>query len=69
MPFRFKFGGARQPDSYYTTVLALVHELGPTSTLRSLSEELNSRGLTTPTGLAWNRDRLSNFIRNSAATH
>lgn len=69
MSFRYTFGGPRQPNSYYSTVRALIHELQPTSTLRSLSVDLNNRGFTTPTGLEWNRDRLANFIRTQLNTN
>lgn len=63
MAFRLSFGGKHQPDTYYQEVLAFIFKLKPVSTLRSLSDALNEAGFTTPTGLAWDKPRLANFIR------
>ena len=63
MAFRLTFGGKHMPATYYDELQRLIAELQPASTLRSLSDVLNGKNLTTPTGLKWNKSRLANFIR------
>lgn len=60
------FGGKLKTESYYTTVANIIRVLRPYSTLRTISNHLNSVGLTTPTNLIWNRERLANFMRCTA---
>jgi hypothetical protein len=59
------FGGRQQHADYYTAVFKIVDRLKPTATLRSMAAVLNEAGLSTPSGLAWNRQRLSNFTRTT----
>ena len=62
---RPQFGGKLNISSYYQQVNAIIKVLRPTASLRIISEHLNGQGFKTPTSLAWNRDRLANYIKTS----
>jgi len=57
------FGGCLRPHAYYIQINALVCALRETSTLNAICAALNTAGLTTPSGLSWNKVRLANFLR------
>ena len=57
------FGGRLRASAYYTQVLSFVTPLRETQTLSAICAALNTAGLTTPSGLAWNKVRLANFLR------
>jgi hypothetical protein len=53
----------RTPD-YYATVDGIIAVLRPYSTLRTISNHLNSLALQTPSGKDWNRERVAQYIRH-----
>lgn len=66
MSVRPTFGGRVRAPAYYNQILAFVTPLRETLTLRAICTSLNTAGLTTPSGLAWNKVRLANFLRSAA---
>jgi hypothetical protein len=58
------FGGRLRASAYYDQILAFVTPLRETQTLNAICTALNTAGLTTPSGLPWNKVRLSNFLRS-----
>ncbi len=61
-----QFGGKLKTAPYYEAVASIIRVLRPYSTLRTISNHLNSVGLKTPSDLIWNRERLANFMRCTA---
>ena len=59
------FGGRLKTPEYYTAISNIVRILKGKSTLRTISQHLNSQGFTTPTGLPFNRDRLVRYIKSN----
>ena len=59
------FHGKQRSAAYYENLTTQIKLHRRTMTLRELAERFNSKLMTTPTGLIWNRARLANFIRNS----
>lgn len=53
----------KQPD-YYLSVQAFVQSLQTTKTLRQIAELLNQAGYRSPTGLPFDRQRVSNIMRS-----
>lgn len=62
----FSFGGKRMTPDYYQAVNRIIRTLRPVASLRTLADHLNQAGYQTPTGLSWDRDRLSNYLRTTA---
>lgn len=60
------FGGRLRTADYYAAVSGIIRILRGKSTLRVISQHLNSQGFTTPTGLPFNRDRLVRFIKSNS---
>jgi hypothetical protein len=59
------FGGRVRASDYYDQIVAFITPLRETLTLRAICAALNTAGLTTPSGLPWNKVRLANFIRSA----
>jgi hypothetical protein len=57
------FGAKRMTDVYYTTVNSITAVLRGHSTLAVICDHLNSQKIPTPSGLTWNRDRLSSYLK------
>ena len=64
-PVRRTFGGKTKSDEYFKAVNAVIAVLRPYSTLRTISEHLNSQHLTTPTGLPWTKQRVATYLRGN----
>ena len=60
------FGGRARAADYYAAIFALIDPLRSTTTLRGIAAVLNAAGLSTPSGLPWNRMRVSGFLCNQA---
>jgi hypothetical protein len=50
-------------DDYYVAVNSIVSVLREHSTLAVISDHLNAQKFKTPSGLDWNRDRLSSYLK------
>ncbi|MQA39624.1 hypothetical protein [Rugamonas aquatica] len=59
------FGGKLNNDRYYEAVISTISALRPASSLRTIADHLTTAGFLTPSGLPWNRRRVSDFIRNT----
>ncbi len=59
------FGGRLKTDDYYRQVNGIIRVLRGRSTLRTISNTLNSQNFTTPGGLEWNRERLSSYLKTN----
>jgi hypothetical protein len=59
------FGGKLNNNRYYEAVASTIKALRPVSSLRAIANHLTTAGYLTPTGLPWNRRRVSDFIRNT----
>lgn len=59
------FGGRRKTEAYYTMVSNIVRVLKDKASLSTISLHLNAQGLTTPTGLPFNRFRLARYIKSN----
>jgi hypothetical protein len=64
-PVRPKFGGKLKSDAYFKAVNSVIALLRPYSTLKTISEHLNSQHLTTPTGLPWTKQRVATYLRSN----
>jgi hypothetical protein len=60
------FSAKLNVPSYYATLDSIIALLRPAASLRTIGEHLNAHGFTTPRGLQWNRERVSNYIRNKS---
>jgi len=60
------FGGKTRTDEYYAQVNAIVATLRATASQRTIAEHLNRFGFRTPRGMLWDRQRLANYLRNTA---
>ncbi|MFS2017388.1 hypothetical protein ACEN88_12520 [Massilia sp. CT11-108] len=58
------FGMPLRNADYYTMVDEVITALRPHSTLRSIAARLNEQQFETPSGLIWNRERVSQYIRH-----
>lgn len=58
------FGQPLRTPEFYTTTDDIVRALRPMSTLRRIADHLNGLGITTASGLTWNRERVSQYIRH-----
>lgn len=63
------FHGKLRTPEFYTAISSVIKANGRMTTLRKHAERLNQLGLTTPSGLVWNRDRVRNFIKNTNLTY
>lgn len=61
-----RFGGRAKTENYYTTVSAEIAALRPATTLRMIADELNRKGLTTPRGLEWTKQRVTTYLRGKS---
>lgn len=59
------FGGRRKTPEYYTNISNIVRILKGKAPLSIIAAHLNSQGMTTPTGLPFNRDRLIRYIKSN----
>lgn len=59
------FGGRLKQPQYYEQISNIVRILKGKSTLRTISQHLNSQGFLTPTGLPFTRDRLVRYIKSN----
>ncbi|KFC67751.1 hypothetical protein FG94_02888 [Massilia sp. LC238] len=59
------FGGRLRTEAYYTKTSNVIRILRGRSSLRIISQHLNSQGFTTPTGLPFTRDRLARYIKSN----
>jgi hypothetical protein len=60
------FGQKLRPSSYYETITATVSTLRPYSSLKTVADQMNAMGLTTPKGLPWSKIAVANYIRTNA---
>jgi len=58
----------RTPE-FYATITSIIRAGGRITRLRAHAERLNALGLTTPSGLPWNKERVRNYIRNTNLTY
>jgi hypothetical protein len=58
------FGKPLRTPDFYATLDGIISVLRPYSTLRTVSNHLNSQGLQTPAGLEWNRERVAQYVRH-----
>lgn len=66
-PMPCQFGGKLKSPNFYLACNVVIATLRPYASLRTVANHLNKAGFPTPSGLTWNRDRLANYIRSSAA--
>lgn len=59
-----EFGAKKMLPEYYTTVNSIIAVLRPVATLRVMAEHLNNAGLSTPSGLPFDRQRLAAYLRS-----
>lgn len=59
------FGSKLKTEDYYSQVQAIIAVLRGHSTLRTIASHLTAQGFTTPSGLAWTRDRLATFLKQN----
>lgn len=59
------FGGRLRTENYYTNTSNAIRILRGRSSLRIIAQYLNSQGITTPSGLPFNRDRLARYIKSN----
>lgn len=60
------FGAKLKTPEFYQAVNSILAVLRPVASLRVMADALNRAGLTTASGLEWNRLRVSNYLRTSA---
>ena len=58
------FGMPLRNADYYAMVDEVITALRPHTTLRSIAVRLNEQQLETPSGLTWNRERVSQYVRH-----
>lgn len=59
------FGSKLKTPEYYSQVQDIIAVLRGHSTLRVIASHLNAQNFTTPSGLAWSRDRLATFLKQN----
>lgn len=62
------FGGRLQTPEFYASVNGVINTLRKVASLRTIAEALNQAGLSTPTGMTWNKGRLANYLGSTAST-
>jgi len=60
------FGMPLKAPVYYAEIRAYTETLRSTKTLRQIAVLLNSAGYSTPTGKAFTKQGVSNFLRSTA---
>jgi hypothetical protein len=58
------FGKQLRTPDHYQQCDDIVRALRPMSTLRTIANHMNSLGIRTASGLEWNRERVSQYIRH-----
>jgi len=58
------FAAKKQHPDFYVQVQAYVRSLQATKTLRQIADMLNASGSRSPTGLLWDRQKISNVMRS-----
>lgn len=58
------FGKQLRTPDFYEQCDDIVRALRPMSTLRTIANHLNSLGIRTASGLEWNRERVSQYVRH-----
>ncbi len=58
------FGKQLRTPDFYAIVDSIIAVLRPHSTLRTIAMHLNSQKLPTASGMEWNRERVSQYIRH-----
>jgi hypothetical protein len=61
-----EFGGKLQTDQYYAQTNQIISTLRGKATIRTICDHMNACGIKTPTGLTWNRVRLTNYLQSTA---
>ncbi len=62
------FGKPRMSPGYFDEVDQIIATLRDTATLNAIAMYLNKCNFTTPTGMDWDRNRLSSYIYTRART-
>lgn len=57
------FGAKLRTPAYYEIVNGIMRTLRPLATRKVLADKLNSEGITTPAGLAWDRTKVAAYLR------
>ena len=60
-----QFNGRKQLPAYYDNIYSALDAMPKSATLRNKADTLNDAGLTTASGLEWNRVRVMNYIRTT----
>jgi hypothetical protein len=58
------FGSPKQTPEYYELISAQISVLRPYSTLKTISDHLNSAGFRAPSGMKFNKQAVANFMRS-----
>ena len=61
------YGSKLRTAEFYQIVNSVINVLRPVATLQTIARHLNAQGLQTPSGLSWNKGRLTNYLQSSAA--
>lgn len=61
-----EFGGKLQTDQYYAQTNQIISTLRSKATIRTICAHMNALNILTPSGLTWNRVRLTNYLASSA---
>lgn len=58
------FGKQLRTPEFYAQTDEIIRALRPMSTLRRIAEHLNNLSIPTASGLTWNRERVSQYVRH-----
>lgn len=61
------FASKLRTAEFYQMVNSSIATLRPVATLQTIARHLNEQGWTTPSGLEWNKGRLTNYLQSTAA--
>jgi hypothetical protein len=59
------FGGKLCTPEYYASIISIINVLRPLSSLATIAKHLGAQGFTMPSGKAFTRGGVSNFISNN----
>jgi hypothetical protein len=59
------FGGRLKTPEYYRELNSVIRVLRDHSTLRTIASHLNAQRFTTPSGMDWDRVRLSAYLKTN----
>jgi hypothetical protein len=59
------FGGRLKSPDFYREVNSILRVLRGHSTLRVMAHHLNEQGFTTPSGMRWDRSRVSAYLKQN----